>query len=263
MPSPSLIIVPVKFNGEMNSGERMSEQECSDLLRLIEPSNPLCPWTLGDSALDEAIRHRNQLIVTLMLAYGIRRGDLLKLYTKDALTHASEPSLSICRRPDDPQDPRLREPNAKTRERLLPLTRSLTRLVDDFIVIWRPKFPNAKRTPYLFLSSRDGKPISPRTINATFEALQDTFPGLHPHVCRHTHNNRLRALCTELGIKEDVMKKHAKYLNGWLGDNMDVYTRVEARRQAQLLSKKVQEALFSAQQLAQRNCPTDLCAASI
>jgi hypothetical protein len=35
------------------------------------------------------------------------------------------------------------------------------------------------------------------------------------------------------------------YLNGWLGDNTSIYTRREARTTAQIISKAVQEAMFS------------------
>jgi len=128
--------------------EGLSDQQVHALLDLIDPRNTLCPWGRGNPSAVAAVRHRNQAIVLLMLSFGIRRGDLLKLCVGDVMTHSNEPFLQVRRRPDHPDDPRKYEPNAKTQERMLPLDRFLVRTLDDYVLKWRKTFPNAKRTPY-------------------------------------------------------------------------------------------------------------------
>jgi integrase len=94
-------------------------------------------WGYGNSERTLVLRKRNQLIVTLMLCFGIRRGDLLKLVTGDVLTHGPDPVLAVRRRPDDPRDSRLIEPNSKTQPRDLPLDPVVTRQLNDFVANYR------------------------------------------------------------------------------------------------------------------------------
>ena len=225
--------------------EGMSKSDVVRLLGVIEPSSSLNPWASGDSDAAVALRARNQLIVQLMLAHGARRGDLLKACTADVKTHGAEPSLWIRRRPDDPNDPRKWEPNAKTCERILPLDPSLTRLVNDYIDKYRKKIPGNKKTPYLLLATDSGQPLATRSLNDIFEALKPLFPGIHPHLLRHTHNDRLREACRQMGLSDADATEHAMYLNGWLGDNSGTYTQRSRREAAQKLSRKVQRELFA------------------
>ena len=185
------------------------------------------------------------MVVLILLAYGLRRGDLLKLCTGDVKTHGSNPTLWIRRRPDDPYDPRVWEPNAKTQERVLPLDSMLTRALNDYVADCRKHIPNQKKTPYLILSLTNGKPMATRSLNDIFKPLKALFPGIHPHKLRHTHNDRLRAHCREKGIGDKEMRDHAKYLNGWLGDNMGRYTKREARESARKISSQLQAQLFA------------------
>jgi integrase len=239
-------IVPRQAEGMKIEG--LHPEDVERLLSIIEPASTRNPWARGSSDDAMSVRRRNQLLVLLMLAFGPRRGDVLKLHTGDVKTHGAEPTLWIRRRPDDQHDPRVFEPNAKTQERMLPLDASLARRLNDYISEVRTKIPNSKRRPYLFLNTRTGKPLSSRAVNGMFEALQTQFPGITPHICRHTHNDRLRAFCREHGIDEKESTSHAMYLNGWLGDNTGIYTKREARINAHLISKSVQEQLFASRQ---------------
>ena len=106
-------ILPTQNEGRKTDG--LSSSEVTRLLAIIDPHNPHNPhnpWARGNSDEANAIRRRNQLIVLLMLAFGPRRGDVLKLQTGDVKTHGSEPTLWVVRRPDDPKDTRKFEPNA-------------------------------------------------------------------------------------------------------------------------------------------------------
>jgi integrase len=236
-------IIPTQFGSEEVIG--LSPGQVRKLLNIIEPQNPDNPWARGFSAKADAIRQRNQIIVLLLLALGIRRGELLKLYTGDVKTHAAEPTLWIRRRPDDPNDPRLREPNSKTQERMLPLDPYVSRKLNDYVGKYRRMIPNHKKTPYLFLGTKDGSPLSTRSVNEIFETLQEIFPEIHPHIFRHTHNDKLKAVCKKKNLSDKDYLDHSMYLNGWLGDNTGRYTQRESREAAHKLSKAVQSELFS------------------
>lgn len=235
-------LMPTQSTSSKKQG--LAKQDVYKLISLIEPKNPNNVWARGNSETAIGLRCRNQLIVTLMLAFGPRRGDVLKLHTADVKTHGREPELWIQRRPDDPKDPRLWEPNSKTEERILPLDPALATLFDDYVLKFRVLIPGYKKTPYLILAS-DGRPLSTRSLNEIFEALKPEFPGMHPHMLRHTHNDRLREFCRLEGMDDKTAEDHAKYLNGWVGDNRNTYTKRAARIEAQNLSKRVQRDLFS------------------
>jgi integrase len=237
------LIAPTQSSQRQKEG--LSPSEVTRLVEFIDPKNPKNPWGRGTSKAAVALRHRNQLIVLLMLAFGPRRGDVLKLHTGDAKAFGADPTLWIRRRPDDPGDPRDWEPNSKTEERILPLDPSLARTVNDYINNHRVHIPKYKKSPYLFLASQSGVPLSSRAVNEIFEALKPKFPGIHPHVLRHTHNDRLVEHCAKSGIDSKDASKHAKYLNGWLGDNLGIYTQRSQREAAHRISKVVQRDLLT------------------
>ena len=236
-------IKPTQFSD--SSVEGLSNEDATQLIIYIRPSNLENPWARGSSEMAVALRYRNELIVLLMLAFGPRRGDLLKLYTVDVKTHGSNPTLWIRRRPDDPNDPRIWEPNAKTEERMLPLDPSLAKMLNEYILKYRPLMPNYKKTPYLLLASDNGTPLASRSVNDIFDSLKSKFTGIHPHVLRHTHNDRLLVHCKAARISEKDAASHAMYLNGWLGDNLGIYTRRESRESARRISLTVQRNIFA------------------
>lgn len=237
------LIAPKQMSERKKEG--LTKADEARLLQVIEPTSPQNPWGRGISKAAIALRHRNQLIVTLMLAFGPRRGDILKLHTGDVKAFGADPTLWIRRRPDDPHDPRDWEPNSKTKERILPLDPSLARMINEYINQHRTQTPKFKRSPYLFLASQSGTPLSSRAVNEIFEALKPLFPVIHPHILRHTHNDRLAEYCKKSGISDKDMTDHAKYLNGWLGDNLGTYTQRSRREAAHRLSKGVQRAMFA------------------
>ncbi|WP_166651942.1 tyrosine-type recombinase/integrase [Roseateles toxinivorans] len=221
----------------------LTKAEVVRLLEIASPSSSENPWGRGASAEMVALRARNELAIRLMLAFGPRRGDVLKIHTGDVKTHGAEPTLWIRRRPDDPRDPRVWEPNAKTEERMLPLDMSLARLLDDYIQEYRPLIPGHKKSPYLFLSA-SGLPLSTRAFNDVFAAVRPLIPDFHPHRLRHTHNDRLIEHCKQNGVPEKETIQHAKYINGWLGDNTGIYTKRSAREAARKISMGVQRRVF-------------------
>jgi len=84
------------------------------LLAAVDPSHSANPWTRN------RVRARNGLMLKLFYELGVRRGELLALCLEDF--NARESRLSIVRRPDNPKDPRRRQPVVKTEERVLQLS---------------------------------------------------------------------------------------------------------------------------------------------
>jgi len=89
---------------------------------------------------------RNWLIIELLLETGIRRGELLKLYTTDVNQGSQHAYLSINDREYDPSDPRAEEPALKTHGRTVGISAQLYEVYVRYI--------QSERRPL-----RDGKPM--------------------------------------------------------------------------------------------------------
>lgn len=112
------------FRGNQIGGESVLRQgltleEVAELREVIGPGAKRNPFK-------SSLKFRNYLIVELMLAIGIRRGELLKIKLSH-LPRGPKVTLSIERTPDDPEDTRRNEPRVKTLEREIPLPKTLTK----------------------------------------------------------------------------------------------------------------------------------------
>lgn len=236
--------IAMPYGSARGDVQSLTQQQTIELIALISPTSPENPWRHQLPEIEKALRARNYIILRLLLTFGLRRGDLLKLYTTDVVVSGNSPILRVRRRPDDPMDPRRYEPNAKTLERDLPIDANLAAELEKFVCEVRPLIPDARRTPYLITNVKNGKPLSSRALNDVFNPLRKRFPHLHPHVCRHTCNEELRRESARLGISVARATQHAKYINGWLGDNTGIYTRRAAREEARKVSLQMQNHLF-------------------
>jgi integrase len=72
----------------------------------------------------------------------------------------------------------------------------------------------------------------------------------HPHVLRHTFNQRLMEEVQTLGWSDDQRRKVQTYLNGWSdGSRMpEVYTRRLIEIQAMELAERYQATLYEHQE---------------
>lgn len=89
------------------------------------------------------MQRRNRLMILLLFYLGIRGGELLNIRIQDIDFSANR--IRIVRRADEQADSRTNEPNAKTRERLLPLAESLAQELHSYILQDRRKVRNAKK----------------------------------------------------------------------------------------------------------------------
>lgn len=207
---------------------------------VIEPDHADNPFPLH-------VRFRNFVIIRLLLDLGIRRGELLGIKIADYVP-GSQATITIHRRPDDPEDDRPAKPATKTLARTLPLGGRLADLVHEWIVYHRSKIPNARRTPFLIVNAVDGRPMSLSNVNKMFETLRKKVPDLPatlaPHVLRHTWNDAFSKMVDETGVSPEEELQWRMRLMGWRGtETPALYQRRTTKRRANAASKAMQDKL--------------------
>lgn len=103
----------------------------------------------AENPFPERLQLRNWLMIELLLETGIRRGELLKLYTTDINQGSQHAYVTINDREHDPADPRAEEPALKTHGRTVGISAQLYEVYEHYI--------QSERRPL-----RDGKPASLR-----------------------------------------------------------------------------------------------------
>ncbi|MEL3013511.1 site-specific integrase, partial [Escherichia coli] len=102
----------------------LSDVQLDALFEVIQPRSELNPFSID-------VQRRNRLMILLLFYLGIRGGELLNIRIQDIDFSANR--IRIVRRADEQADSRTNEPNAKTRERLLPLAESLAQGLHSYI----------------------------------------------------------------------------------------------------------------------------------
>ena len=196
----------------------LSDSQFDLIMEIIEPDHPENRFKAKD------IAARNALIIHLLAALGIRRGELLGIRTIDINLRVGE--ITIHRRPDEVADPRLRQPNAKTLPRTIPFNSELALRIREYIMDIRKNIRQAKRHDYLLVvhghGPHRGKPMNTSGLGKIFDTIRRANTELsrvHPHAMRHTFNWKLSQYWDNL--PEDKRPSPAEqeqirnYLNGW------------------------------------------------
>ena len=97
----------------------------------------------------------------LLKELGIRRGELLSLQIPFIDIGTAKPSVTIKRTHDDKFDTRKIQAVSKTKERRLPISQKIAQLLNDYIMNYRSKVPNANTHPYCCNSSKRKNSRSP------------------------------------------------------------------------------------------------------
>jgi len=219
-----------KIGGRNAEVRGLTDDQFNLLREVIKPNTAENPFK-------KSTQFRNYVIVELMLAAGIRRGELLKLKLSD-LPIGAKKTLSVVRSPDDKEDSRKNEPQVKTLEREIPLSRSLTQDLWQYV----DKHRKNGRHKYLFTSYRDGSPLCSGGVNWIFSVLFKKFflefdTKLHPHIMRYTFNDRLVRIAHEKKWDYNRVVALQKYLNGW-SENSKMPERY-ARREIEAISMEL------------------------
>lgn len=217
----------------------LSEEEQARVVATVHPDSPNNPWKRG------FVRRRNWLMVVMLLATGMRRGEMLGLQIRDLSKH--EPKLRIVRRADDVDDYRLAQPNAKTSDREIELHESIMRALHGYLAE-RRGIKAARSIPQVFVSD-EGKALSEKTIDKIFRELRQACPDLPvrltSHVMRHTWNERFSEAADAMGLSEVTEQRARNTQQGWADDSNTgtIYTRRHAAKKGQEIALKLQEKL--------------------
>lgn len=225
---------------DLDLPEGLADAAVKRLREVIEPDHPENPF-------HPSVRFRNYLIVRLLLDLGIRRGELLGIKVADCQL-GYKGMITIHRRPDDPADPRKEKPTTKTQARVLALSPRLVEILHEYIVHHRARIANARRHPYLVVSTDSGKPMSLSNVNKIMEALRDRVPDmpqeLGPHRLRHTWNDAFSADMDEKKVSAEDEVKWRTRLQGWRSESSaQTYLRRTVRRRSNDALRKMQEKL--------------------
>ncbi len=225
---------------DIGGREGLPEAAVSRLRAVIEPDSPENPF-------EAKVRFRNYLIVRLLLDLGIRRGELLGLRVSDC-TFGTRGTITVHRRPDDPDDPRTVQPSSKTNARELPLGGRLTDLLYEWIVHHRTGINGARKHPFLIVSCDYGQPLSLSSVNKLMRALRRRVPGLpeslSAHVLRHSWNDAFSDAMDRGGVPGDQEAKWRARLMGWRSEeSAKPYLRRTVRRRSEEALVQLQDGL--------------------
>ncbi|PTR19161.1 tyrosine-type recombinase/integrase [Cereibacter azotoformans] len=189
--------------------------KAADLARVaafVATGDPFDVWKT------EAMARRNWALVCLLVASGIRQGEARQLKPKDIDLAACE--IRVERRHDDPEDPRTREPNAKTLDRIVPFGPTVARALEDYMLGPGSDAAEKRGSPFIFLSHDNhthGTPISDRTVGRVVHELGKHLgiEGLTPHHLRHGWIQNLADWAIAARISAEDFARFANFLGGW------------------------------------------------
>lgn len=191
--------------------EGLSDEEWELLESVVHPDSLENPWVRP------FVRKRNYLVIRTLRALGIRGGELLKIKTREI--NKPHQYLAVTKSPDDHEDPRLFQPQAKTLARDLPLSPNLLNDLDTYIREVRGAIPAAQRKHPFVFTIEDGKPMSEHTLGTIFRDIRKKNPALPQrltaHMLRYTLSDKLWAQIEQTNKtdeqKMDMLRRH----NGW------------------------------------------------
>jgi integrase len=224
-----------------NPPEGLEPKSIQHAANAFEPTSSLNPWV------DAHTRARNHLIWLILHHLGVRSGELLGIRIRNIAFR--EGTLSILRQADAPDDPRRRQPNTKTRARVLEISDVLQRTLSDYIHNHRSKVRKAKSHDFLFVS-RSGAPLSRAGLDKAFTVLRKKNPelpgNLTPHILRHTWNDAFSEEADIRKLDPETEKRVRSYQMGWNPTSRaaEVYTRRSVRKKAQEVSLAFQKRLL-------------------
>lgn len=185
-----------------------------DFVEVAKPDSRYNPFK------NPVVKLRNYLIVQVLYETGFRCSELLALRISDIGTDTDNPTLAVVRRHDSKDDPRLKEPTAKTLGRAVSITKELRNLLSTYIKTNRADTKVAKTHPFIFVSHKDkeghyqsGQPIIQQTINDIFNSIKGVNPerfwAITPHSYRHYFNDQLSDTIDE---EREAVKQEVKRL---------------------------------------------------
>lgn len=230
----------VSKRAKLGARQGLSKEDQDRVLAAVHPGSPTSPWR------QPYVRVRNWLIVVLLLATGMRRGELLGLQIGDL--QVRQPKVRIIRRADSASDPRTKQPNAKTYDREIELPPATMARLWKYINVDRHAIKRARRIPQVFVSD-EGDALSESSIDKLFRELRQACPDLPgrltSHVMRHTWNERFSEEAEAMGLSDKEEEKARSNQQGWVEHSKTAatYTRRHTERKGREVSLRLQQKL--------------------
>ena len=234
----------------------LSPELRAEFLDIINPveENTKNPWK------NKLVRWRNYCLFLTMILGGNRKGESLGLL----LAHFNLAGPPHSRKyfeifKDDRLTsgyPRKEIPAVKTNGRQVELSDDLAAIFEYFITEIRPKFKNATKSRYVFLSLRDGQPLSVLTPNESLNTLITMHPQfkdlLTPHILRNTFHDLLSEILDSTLENQGPIAKQAikaslqEYAGGWSSGSSMVnkYPKGSIERRVGELHLKLQNKIL-------------------
>ena len=196
---------------------------------------------------NEAVALRNWVLIHLLATCGLRQGEARQLKASDIDAMAS--MLMVERRHDDPEDPRIREPNAKTFDRMIPLDHRFATAFEEYLFGPGSDAAAASGSPFLLLAHDNrsrGQPIGPRVAARAVRELGKHLgiEGLTPHHLRHGWVQAFARWAIRSGLAANEFQRLANFLGGWsfVSTMATEYRADQLTEEAYKAGLKIQEA---------------------
>ncbi len=170
---------------------------------------------------------RNACLILLLIELGCRASELILIRNNDRdLKLTTNPTVVIQNLNLNDASHRKRRDGAshKTLNRELPISQGLAALLIDYMEDYRPKLRrqvNGVLTEYLFVSEKDGGPMTTSGLDYVLQGIFKNVPKLasaiHPHRLRVTRGNEIRA-----GIDSDYINSSSPMIKA--GEMQDTLT---------------------------------------
>lgn len=207
---------PIKKGRTGNRVEKsLKEDQIEALFEVLRLGSEYNPFS-------RALQRRNRTMILLLYHLGIRGGELLNIRISDIDTQLNR--LTIARRADEKDDTRVKEPNSKTQERILPVSDALMKEVHDYITKDRRLVHNARNHDFLFVTHKSGPTVGQAVSKAAYYKVIAVVAAVAPqlyavtgHVMRHTWNYKFSEMMDSKDEPPSEERQEAlrSYLMGW------------------------------------------------
>lgn len=235
-----------KKSEEHNEDKALSDNIVDLIMETIDCQSPINPF-------EPFIRRRNEMIIIILFELGIRCGELLNIKIEDI--DFQKKRLSIIRRADEKNDPRINQPLVKTLDRVLPISDGLVMKLWSFIIYDRKPFAKGK-TDFLFITYKSGpsqgKPLTISAYHKIISKIRDSNPllkDLKGHRFRHTWNYNFSRFLDSLPekVNENHQIQMREELMGWKegSGTASIYNKRFLKEQSDEAFIRLQEKLNS------------------
>ena len=230
----------------------------ADFFNIIHPGehNKLNPWR------SKLVRWRNYCLFLTMILGSNRKGESLNLKVRDfSLTGpVSQDRYYEFKKTStvtSPYGTRKQKPALKTKGRRVIIGPDLARIFEHYITDIRSKFKGSKKYDNMFLSFRDGEPISINTPNEALKELiakHPQFKGkLSPHLLRNTWADSVRDALDKMHehhgplARQGIVSAAMEYGGGWTrgSKQVDSYPKGTIERRMAEVHLLIQERIYN------------------